>query len=266
MKDEKYHSVAGLTKGLALLQALAKQGEGTALRLAETTGIPRPTVHRLLQTLIEAGYVTQPARGGAYRLGDQVRSLADGYKNDDWIFGAASPVLSELRRAIAWPSDVAICMGGAMVVCTSTHDQNPLSLERVVRGRRVSMIATALGKTYLAFCPQSEREAFLESVEPANVHERELLREPDLYRRELHETRERGYGLRIRGVQPKTSSLAVPVMYRDWVVACLNMHWIARALKPEDAVARYLQPLQQAARALEMAYAGYLRENRAVLS
>ena len=68
---------------------------------------------------------------------------------------------------------------------------------------------------------------------------------------------ERGYALRIRGSQPKTCSIAVPVMYGEWVVACVNIHWIASAMKPDVAVARYLGHLQEAASALGSAYANH---------
>jgi hypothetical protein len=42
------------------------------------------------------------------------------------------------------------------------------------------------------------------------------------------------------------------------VLACINMHWIARALTPEVAVERYLEPLRRAARQLEAGYAASL--------
>jgi IclR family mhp operon transcriptional activator len=250
-----YHTVAGLTKGLALLKTLALGGENTALGLARDAGIPRPTVHRLLETLKQAGYVEQEAPGRGYRLTSLVKTLADGYKDDDWVFGAAGPVLATLRKTVYWPTDVAICIGGWMVVCASTHDMNPLSLDRVVRGRRIAMTTSSLGRAYLAFCPPVEREAILQSLRPHNELERQHLASPELFQRELQATRERGYALRVRGSQPKTCSIAVPVMYQEWVVACVNIHWIARALKPEVAIARYLGHLQQAAQDLADAYA-----------
>lgn len=262
--SNKYHPVAGLLKGLTLLEILARHGDSSVLRLADLSGIPRPTVHRLLQTLVQAGYVSQHQRGGTYSLEQPVRSLADGYKSDDWIFSAATPVLAELRKHVAWPNDVAINMAGAMTVCASTHDQNSLSLERVVRGRRVAMLSSALGRAYLAFCPASEREALLESLRPSNEVERMLLETPELLRRELAATRERGYGVRDRGIQPRTSSIAVPVMYNDWVVACVNIHWIASAMSVETAVERFLPHLKAAAQQLETVYVQFLREDGSI--
>lgn len=250
-----YHSVAGLAKGLRLLNRLAMHGESSAQELAVSTGIPRPTVHRLLATLIEAGYVGQEVRGQGYRLTSAVKTLADGYKEDDWLFSASTPVLEQLRQQVSWPTDVALCLGGWMVVCASTHDMNPLSLDRVVRGRRIALLTSSLGRAYLAFCPEKERDALLQSLRPHSELERQHLASLELFRHELHQTRERGYALRIKGSQPKTCSIAVPVMYQDWVVACINIHWIARALKTDTAIERYLQPLQSAAKELAHAYA-----------
>lgn len=254
--------VGGLTRGLAVLQELARVGEGGALALSRTLEIPRPTVHRLLDILVEAGYVTQDRRGGPYRLTDRVTSLADGYKDDGWLLGAAQPVLNALRDQVAWPTDVAICTGGWMVIVASTHDQNPLSLDRVVRGRRISMLTSALGRAYLAYCPSGEREALMESLQATTPVEREVLAAPVLFRREIEATRDRGYGLRVRGSQPKTASIAVPVMSDQWVVACINIHWIASAVTVEEAVRRYLGPLKEAACRLETEYRSYLKKNR----
>ncbi|MFT3664581.1 IclR family transcriptional regulator C-terminal domain-containing protein [Piscinibacter sp.] len=251
-------------KGLLVLQTLARMGESSALALSASTGIPRPTVHRLLRTLVDAGYVNQERRGGGYRLTGLVAGLADAFKDDDWLLGAAGPVLDDLRHQVAWPTDVAICNGGSMVIWASTHDQNPLSLDRVVRGRRVSMLTSALGRAYLAYCPPAEREGLLRSLKPANALEREVLSNLELLHRELDATRARGYGLRERGSQPKTSSIAVPVMNGEWVVACLNIHWISRAMSTGEAVSRYLRPLQEAAKRFESQYAAYRRRARRI--
>lgn len=262
VSEREPSTVAGLTKGLAVLQELARTGEGTGLSLARALGLPRPTVHRLLDTLVAAGYVMQDKRGGPYLLTEKVTSLSDGFKDDDWLLGATRPMLEALRAQVGWPTDVAICTGGWMVIVASTHDQNPLSLDRVIRGRRVSVLTSALGRAYLAFCPKVECKALLASQQPATPLERDALKTPELFQRELEATRKRGYGLRIRGSQPKTASIAVPVIHDGWVVACINIHWIARAVSTDYAVQNYLGPLQQAAARLADEYRVYVKKNR----
>ena len=64
-------------------------------------------------------------------------------------------------------------------------------------------------------------------------------------------TRRRGYGERHGEIFPKTGAIAVPVKHGERVVCCLNISFIASALTPAEAAARYLDPLNAAARRIE---------------
>jgi len=246
-----YHAVAGLQKGLRILRILNRLGEASTARVAAEAGLPRPTAHRLLETLRGEGYLQRASLREPYRLTLLVHTLAEGYHDVDWIEEIAAPVLAELRAEVVWPTDVATYDGGRMVIRLTTHSSSPLSIERVSRGREIAMLTSATGRAYLAFCPARERAAILEQLRSTPG-----VRWPARLELELAATRKRGYGLRIRGsVQPKTSSIAVPVRFGLRVIACINLHWIHAALKPETAVARYLRPLQQAVARIEKEFA-----------
>lgn len=65
-----------LSRGLSVLKSLAQMPEGgTAHQLATVTGLERTVVHRLLNTLVAAGFAEHCA-GGTYRLGPEARALA----------------------------------------------------------------------------------------------------------------------------------------------------------------------------------------------
>ena len=44
---------------------------------------------------------------------------------------------------------------------------------------------------------------------------------------------------------PRCASIAVPVMYKQHVIACINIVWVAATLDYEEAVSRYLPDLKQ---------------------
>ncbi|HSK24131.1 MAG TPA: helix-turn-helix domain-containing protein, partial [Egicoccus sp.] len=59
-----------LTRGLALLNALGEHGDGaTVSGLAESTGLDRAVLYRLLDTLTGEGFVTRDPETRKYRLG-----------------------------------------------------------------------------------------------------------------------------------------------------------------------------------------------------
>lgn len=256
-RPKKGLAIEGLVKGLQVLEAMAAQGGGSALEIARRTGIPRPTVHRVLHTLIREGYVHQPGRGKDYRLTKMVTLVAEGFRGADWLYEASGPLLQRMRSKVVWPMDTAVCEGQWMVICANSHDLNPLSLDRVYRGRKVDMVASALGRAYLAFAPAAESEILVDAL-TADLAEPHRTIEIRKIHQEMQRTRERGYALRVRELQPKTSSIAVPVMHQESVIACVNIHWIDRAVRLDEAIANYLPHLREVAHELEEAYARHI--------
>lgn len=60
-----------------VLEALSRRRSSTLGVLISETGLPRPTVVRLLHTLIAPGYATRLSRQQGYRLTDRVQGLSE---------------------------------------------------------------------------------------------------------------------------------------------------------------------------------------------
>lgn len=246
--------VYGLLKGLKIIEVLAAQGQASVAELARWTGMPRPTVYRLLDTLQLAGYVTRPLPHHKYRLSRTLHTLLSMAKIRDVLAEVALPILEQLSREVVWPCDVTAYENGAMVIHATTHSTSPLSVERIRPGTAINIIRTATGVAYLAFCSEAQRNAIIDTlipVEGSTVSRKARIK--DLEAR-IELTRRRGCGLRIKGSQPKTSSMAVPLLTRTGIIGCVTLNWIASALEAEVALQRYLQPLQQAAQNISRAY------------
>ncbi len=254
MNESSYHSVRGLERGLAVLRAVNALQNATSVEVARHTGLPRPTVHRLLETLRTEGFLRRTGLRDAYRLTLKVKSLSGGYKDDDWITDIADVVLGELFDEVVWPTDIATYEDEGMVIRSTTHYRSPLSIERSWVGRQLPMLSTAVGWTYLAFSPPRERAAILERIGAVAGPDRDKMQDPDAVRRMLAATRRRGYGTRQREFMAKTSSIAVPIMNGAHVLGCINIIWIDSALRFEEATGRYLPLLRDAAVRIESAY------------
>lgn len=248
--------VRGLIRGLQVLRTLNEHNYCTVLKLSRLTGLPRPTVYRLLETLMAAGYVTIGSRKETYQLTISVRALADGFDDEAWMTTIASPVLAELGREIVWPTDIATFDRDAMVLRETTHGSSPLSINRERPGFRVSLLRSALGQAFLAYSPPADQEMILRAIAVSGQPDAELATDRRAVDGIIAATLKRGYGLREGGISPKTGSIAVPVMWQDRPIACINMHYILSALIVEEVVRRYLGPLHWAARAIERELAG----------
>lgn len=252
--------VQGLVRGLSVLRALNERNYATALELSRDTGLPRATIYRLLETLIQSGYVTRGARRETYQLTIQVRALSDGFNDEAWLTEVASPVLEDLGQQIVWPTDIATFDRDAMIVRDTTHGSSPLSINREKAGFRPPMLESALGRAYLAWCPALERELILRTIANSSQPDAELARDRAAVDALLGQVLQKGYGFREGGMSPKTGSIAVPVRWADRVIACINIHYILSALTEREVADRYLRVMQDAAAEIEtrMKAGGYL--------
>ncbi len=247
--------VRGLTRGLAILRALNEHNYASALQLSRVTGLPRPTVYRLLDTLIAAGYVAHGTRPDIYRLTIAVRALSDGFNDEAWMTEIAAPIIAELGQTIVWPTDIATFDGEAMVVRETTHASSPLSINREKAGFRAPVLLTSLGLAYLAHLGDAERDTILRTIAASDRPEAALARDRRAVAALLAQVRRRGYGFREGGISPKTGSIAVPVIWRGRPIACINLHYILSAMTMEQVAERYLAPLRAAAARIEKALA-----------
>jgi IclR family transcriptional regulator, mhp operon transcriptional activator len=250
-KNKPQVLVRGLQRGLQVLRVLNTKSHASALEISRTTGLPRTTVYRLLDTLIEAGYVKIGNRPEEYCLAVGVCTLSDGYKEKAWLSGIAEPVITALGNDIVWPVDIATFDVDAMTIRYTTHSYSPLSLEQGVPGMRVPVLSTAIGRAYLAFCPEAERQLIIENLASGSTPDSELARDATAVKKIIAKVQRLGYGYRIGGILPKIGSIAVPVRQHIQVRASINMHFILSAISLDEAVKRYLQPLRQAAGKIE---------------
>lgn len=86
-----------LERGLSALELLAGNAAGLPLqKVAETLGIPPSATHRMLNCLVEQGYVRQEHQHGNYILALKVVSLALRHLSQCSLVDLARPVLERL--------------------------------------------------------------------------------------------------------------------------------------------------------------------------
>jgi IclR family mhp operon transcriptional activator len=121
---------------------------------------------------------------------------------------------------------------------------------------RLSVVARALGRAYLAFCPPDEQAVILAVVRQSKHPEDALARRPREVARMLAEVRRRGYAVRDPKVRPVSSTLAVPLHEGERVIGSLGMTWFASVMTPEKAVKQHFGDLKEAAGGIATRLAG----------
>jgi IclR family mhp operon transcriptional activator len=223
------------------------------------TRISKPSLLRILNTLERAGLVSRRLADGHYRISALTREAR---KRDryDGVAEAAAPVLDRLCQKVLWPSDLLVPAGDHMERRETSQAQSPFFRRPSQRnrvGQPVGWLLTGVGRAYLAFCPDEEREAILRRLRRSDKPEDRLAREPKRLDKILTETRQRGYGTRDTifvggnyGGPPQDDGLAaiaVPLLDRMRVHGSINILWIRTAFSVEEFAVRHLADLQAAA-------------------
>lgn len=223
------------------MEALSQRPRGTVSTLAEETRLPRPTVVRLLKTLVELGYATRISREAGYRLTDKVLGLAQGIRFVDHLIDVAAPHMSRFTRRYGWPLYLGTISDRAMTIRHSTAAESPMSFERTALQRRSPILSSALGRAWLAFCPAEERRSVLRTL---NV-------KPDAkLAAAFAKIRNDGYAFTVLPRSGKLQGIGVAIRDGERVMGCLSMRFIRSAMSEEEAGRRYGAPLNTLAAAI----------------
>lgn len=243
--------VRSLERGLALLIAMNRRKLPSVVELARDTRLPRPTVYRLLETLNRAGFVTRSSPAERFCLTPKVRSLSDGFLEDDWIAEIAAPLMAQFTRELVWPAALMTFEQGRMVVRETTHEASVLSVDHGMVGRSLPMLRTAAGRCYLACCPANERRAILEMLAHSRVLDDRGAREKERVSALLDAIGTKGFAIQDREINPKTTGMAIPIRVGSRILGCLSLIWISSALTIVEAEQRLLPPLRSIAQRIE---------------
>lgn len=239
--------IRAVERAIDVLAALNRAPVCTLDTLHRNTGIPKPTLIRLLETLQGKGLVTRAPQYGAYSLTSGVRQLSSGYHGEPRLVEAAMRPMDELTRKLKWPMALAVPDYDAVVIRYSTIPSSPLSLLHSSINMRLSLMTRALGRVYLAACTAQEGRALLDILKLSDDPENALAGQTRAVQAMLRQIRQQGYALRVPGVRPVSNTLAVPVFEGRRAVASIGLTWIASAVTEEQAVKRFLPPMQEMA-------------------
>ena len=139
-------AIEPVRRSFAILEALSRRPHATIAALASETALPRPTVVRLLGTLVDLGYATQVSRSLGYRLTDRVLALAQGIRFIDHLVDIAAPHMQRFTQEHGWPLYLGSISHRAITIRYSTAAESPMSFERTALQRRSPILSDALGR------------------------------------------------------------------------------------------------------------------------
>ena len=208
--ERKVKTVQAVDRSLAILEALAKHGSPISLTvLSNNLGLNISTVHRLLNTLIVAGFVEQEPNQGRYRLGLKAFEVGNAALYNLDIRSIARPYLKELVDKCNETANLSILDRGDVVYIDQVESSNIVKMF-AKPGTRGPAYCTGSGKAMLAFLSPSELEKNLK-VMKFYKHTDNTITDPNILRKELEKTRQLGYSMDIGELEEGVQCVGAPI-------------------------------------------------------
>ncbi|HEV7906731.1 MAG TPA: IclR family transcriptional regulator [Pseudonocardiaceae bacterium] len=234
MARESSNGVQSLQRAFDLLERLADAGgEASLSELATTSGLPLPTIHRLIRTLVTSGYVRQNSNR-RYTLGSRLIRLGESASRQ---FGTwARPYLTQLVDQVKETANLAVLDGDEVVYVSQVPSKHSMRMFTEV-GRRLLPHGTGVGKAILSQLPRDEVRALLERT-GLPAYTPNTITDPEELLASLDQIAEQGYALDESEQELGVRCVAVPLVGAPTLAAVSVSGPEGRLTK--DAVARIL--------------------------
>jgi IclR family acetate operon transcriptional repressor len=211
--------VQAVDRALDVLEALAAAGTPVGVSaLAQTTGLPVGTIHRLLRTLAARGFVRQETNR-EYALGPALFRL--GRASTRSITAPARPYLARLVELSGETANLAVLEGDHVVYVAQVPSQHRLRMFAEV-GRHVLPHSTAVGKVLLADRPADVAAGVVRRTGlPARTPN--TITDPAGFAAELDRVRIRGWAVDDEEEETGVRCFAVPVRDAGTVIAAMSV-------------------------------------------
>jgi DNA-binding IclR family transcriptional regulator len=221
-KNRNYQ-VQSVDRALQILSCFnLTRPERTLVELSELTGIPKPTVFRLLSSLEAAQFIERTADNQRYTVGLRVFELGNVYLANLSIERILSPYMQRITQKHNIACNLAILDDGQVVYVASTNTSGPFQYAPII-GYRHYIHCSALGKALVIDMPDQEIQKILETrgMPSLSLH---TITEPEKYLADLDKARKQGYTVDDQEGAVGIYCLGVPIRNKSGaVVAAMSV-------------------------------------------
>jgi DNA-binding IclR family transcriptional regulator len=215
------------------------QGPGTVLSLAELarrTGLPKPTLHRLLAALEVQRLVDKTATG--YQLGMRLFELGEHVPRKHKLREAALPFMQDLVEASHDTVHLAVLDGTDALYLERIHGHKTVNPASRVGGR-LPAYCTGVGKALLAYNPDAAMRVMAQPLTPRTAY---TITGHQVLAEELVRIRQTGIAYDREENALGITCVAAPIVVADRAIGAVSI-----TCSPATDVERYVPAVRAAA-------------------
>lgn len=204
-----------LVKGLRLLELLSRgHGPLGVTELALASGLPKSGAHRLLQALVEEGYVRKQ-RAGLYETSIKLWQLGSSVLAGFDLRRFAAPMMEELMELTGETVHLSVLDGSDVVYVHKVDSPHTVRAYTQIGGRAPAH-CVATGKAMMAFMSAGWLRRATQDLAPATER---TITEPQVFLQQALRIRRKGYAVNQGEWRLHVNGLAAPVIDGSSMVA-----------------------------------------------
>ncbi len=242
--------VRAIARGFGVVEALGRPpGRHTLSEVARLANVTRATARRILATLVAMRYCASDGR--YFQLRPRALGLGLSYLSSLPFWANSHRTVESLRDETSESCALAVLDETEIVYVQRLPSRRILTANLGV-GSRLPAHVISLGRVLLAATPAPDLDRLLGQVEFKKLTPRTTV-DPHVLLQELTKAAEQGYAWVDGELDLAICGMAVPVRKPSGeVIAALSINTISGTLTEAGAKRRFLRPLQQAARDIQM--------------
>ncbi|MCL6443672.1 MAG: IclR family transcriptional regulator [Alicyclobacillus sp.] len=202
-------SVRAVDRALDILLCFAHSGNGLTLSdIAREVNLHKSTVHRLLMSLQQKGFVRKRPDSDRYMIGWRILELFGTIHQSDELVSSLLPSMTHLRDITGETVSLYVRSGTERVRIQSVESNQPVRNVAII-GQTYPLYIGASGKVLLAYAPDAVVEQVL-----ADPNLPPGFQKDDFYR-QLAAIRKEGYAISIQERDEGAAAIAVPILNRN---------------------------------------------------
>jgi len=159
------------------------------------------------------------------------------------IIEIARPLAVELTHKHKWPVGLGVLDDNAIRLQFYTGAISPWAHSDTVLQSRPSLVSSAMGRAYLAFCPNDECETLLTLFRQDHPIDFDDTDEQEL-RQVLARARHAGYALRDPNIEPRRmTTVSMPIKDNGKIAALISCSFYKTVIGDHDIAEKVAKPL-----------------------
>lgn len=200
-----------VARAILILESYTREQAELGVRaLARELRTNPTTVHRLLTTLKNLGYLKQDPDSQGYRLGPRVMRLAELYRVHNPLSEVAKQVFEEYSGHFKHNFYLGELVGYEVIYVAVYDGKAPLRIA-IEPGGTTALHSTAMGKVLMAFREDSYIEEFLQRHE-LFAHTPQTIISPDNLLEEIQQIRRNGFAINNGEHYEEIAAIARPIL------------------------------------------------------